>query len=223
MTCRLRPERKLSTLIANQLLTADETLAVADRLASFYKGLTPQRVSVSQLREQLLQRIDEAAGRLQAVAPMKVHRQIQRIRASQQTYVENAEMVLNARVSGGRVIDGHGNLRPEHIYLDGELQITDSVGHNPLDVLDDLGCLTVTCEMLNRRDVANAIMNEYYRLTHDSGFPHLEAFYKSLRLIELASAATHHPGDRWSATRGRRSNNATSYIALAQAYVDIFA
>ncbi len=108
-------------------------------------------------------------------------------------------MVLNLRVCDGRIVDGHGDLRPEHIFFERQPLIVDCIEYSAnlrkLDALDDLGLLAMECEHLGRGDVAEHVMSTYRRLANDNGFPRLEAFYKSIHACAQAvTAAQPRPG-----------------------------
>ena len=92
-------------------------------------------------------------------------------------------MVLNLRIYDGRVVDGHGDLRPEHVFLEGQPAITDCVEYSAArrkaDALDDLCALTMECGHLGRGDVAEAGPVRLPPPNRDECFEHLEAFYRS--------------------------------------------
>jgi aminoglycoside phosphotransferase family enzyme len=67
----------------------------------------------------------------------------------------NAPELFDVRVQGGRIVEGHGDLRPEHICLTREPQIIDCIEFSRafriLDVADELAYLGLECDGWARR------------------------------------------------------------------------
>jgi uncharacterized protein len=77
---------------------------------------------------------------------------IRRIDCIQRRFVAQCRATLAARVHRCRIIDGHGDLRPEHIWLDREVKIIDCLEFNPrlraVDPFDEIAFLDLECERL---------------------------------------------------------------------------
>ena len=96
----------------------------------------------------------------------------------------------------GSVIDAHGDLRPEHIYLidppvivdrlefDGELRV--------LDPVDELAFLAIECERLSAGWIGDFAFACYRDRTGDALPEALIAFYKSLRACMRVRLALGH-------------------------------
>ena len=60
--------------------------------------------------------------------------------------------MLAKRVRDRRIIDGHGDLRPEHIWLGDPVKIIDCLEFNPrlraVDPFDEIAFLSLECERL---------------------------------------------------------------------------
>ncbi len=73
----------------------------------------------------------------------------QRIGAAQQRYLGLQEDLIRTRVAQQRVIDGHGDLRAEHVFLEEPPSIIDCVEFSPqlrqVDVIDEFAFLAVDC------------------------------------------------------------------------------
>jgi aminoglycoside phosphotransferase family enzyme len=224
---RLPPHRNLVALIQENAVTSEQVLALAHALATFYEGLAPAADSLDELRGRLFRRINGAARQLQSLLPAALRKQLRAIWDGQHAYVEDARMKLNVRICDGRIVDGHGDLRPEHIYFERRPLVIDCLEYSAalrkVDVLDDLGQLTVSCEHLGRSDIGATVIAEYSLITGDSGFPHLEAFYKSLRAMESASAVARQAKAGMRSVERHSSTDVAAYLKLAQRYADVFA
>lgn len=74
--------------------------------------------------------------------------------AQQRTLLAALSACLDARVVVGRIVEGHGDLRPEHIYLGEPSAIIDCLEFSAelrwLDAADEVGFLALECERAGR-------------------------------------------------------------------------
>jgi aminoglycoside phosphotransferase family enzyme/predicted kinase len=92
---------------------------------------------------------------------------------------------LAARPVAGKVVDGHGDLRPEHVYFLPEPVIIDGIEFNAelrqIDVLDELVFLATECEALGAEWIGRQLLDEYRAASQDDYDPALSDFYASYR------------------------------------------
>jgi predicted kinase len=120
------------------------------------------------------------------------------------------------------VIEGHGDLRPEHIYFDPKPTIIDCIEFNEeyrrLDVLDELCFLWMECDLLGAGVVGETILDRYCSESGDRPPEGLLSFYKAYRACVrakvLALRSAQHPGSR----RADDLDSARRYLALAERY-----
>ena len=128
--------------------------------------------------------------------------------------------LLDARAENGRIVEGHGDLRPEHVCLLPEPRIIDclefSRSFRILDSADELAYLGLECERLGAPDLTHLIFDAYAQHSGDVPPEALVHFYQALRACLRAKIALWHlddPGPRdglvWTA-------KAHSYLALAR-------
>jgi len=103
--------------------------------------------------------------------------------------------VLAARVAGGAVRDGHGDLRLEHAYLTGErVTILDCIEFNDrfryADVACDLAFLSMDLAYHRRVDLAEHLLAAYARESNDFDLYAVVDFYESYRAYVRAKIAT---------------------------------
>jgi aminoglycoside phosphotransferase family enzyme len=220
---RLRAERGMLRLIEHGELTTAHINLLAEALADFYRGSPPQTVVLDELCARLRSRIEDRWS-IAPSWPADIGRELIPIRAAQSAFLDGARLMLNMRVCDGRVVDGHGDLRPEHVFFERRPVIIDCAEYSPArrktDALDDLSALTMECQRLGRDDVAGAVTAAYRRATGDACLPQLEAFYRSLHACTRAAAAAAPGGDAASAPRIAEFE---SYLAQAHRDVQAFA
>jgi hypothetical protein len=114
--------------------------------------------------------------------------------------------LFDVRVSAGRIVEGHGDLRPEHVCLQGEPQIIDCLEFSRrlrrLDPLDELGYLALECERLGAPGIGAAILEAYRALSGDPAPARLQHAYQAYRAAVRAMLAIRHLDDPAVADRG---------------------
>ena len=131
---------------------------------------------------------------------------------------------LNARARDGRIRDGHGDLRIEHVLLDGGVQLVGCVAFDrrlrELDVADDLAALVVDLVARGGERYARAFVRGYRDSGGDTGDDALLAFCAAHRALVLAKVAllraAEQPGK--SAAHGHHSAQARDLLSLAERF-----
>ncbi|MGE5540510.1 MAG: hypothetical protein ACM30I_17975 [Gemmatimonas sp.] len=127
---------------------------------------------------------------------------------------------LAARVIGGRIVNGHGDLRPEHIYLEDGIRIIDCLEFNPelraVDAIDEVAYLAIECERVGARRVGDRIRRGVMSGLHDRAPEVLFAFYACYRATLRARLAIAHLLDAAPRTPERWPMVAREYLAIAE-------
>jgi len=111
---------------------------------------------------------------------------------------------LDRRAAGGRVRDGHGDLRAEHVLLGGEREVVDAIEFDPalrrIDTGLDLAFLAMDLHAARREDLAAALLGAYRSAGGDPGDDGLIAFFAAYRAQVRAKVGLLR-GDRQEADR----------------------
>lgn len=103
------------------------------------------------------------------------------------SFLEIRRALFDHRVETGRIRDGHGDLRAEHIYFYQGLQIIDCIEFNDRfrygDVVLDLAFLHMDLEHLGYPEWSLAFLAEYAARSHDLELYALLDFYAAYRSI----------------------------------------
>lgn len=182
---RLPEERNLRWLIGYDQLQPQDIRSVATTLASFLLNRPPETVLLDTFCRRLARNIQATQTLLENSVPPALCEMVRQVHAVQLQFLTTATGILHERVGDGRIIEGHGDLRPEHIYIEHCPKVIDCIEFSrslrQVDAIDDLCFLLMECERLGRADVGDAMLSEYAHLAADEVPRRLCSFYKCYR------------------------------------------
>lgn len=147
---------------------------------------------------------------------------IRALHDTQLQFLHQESRLLDTRVESGRIIEGHGDLRPEHICLESRPVIIDCLEFNRqfriIDPADELSFLAVECEMLGAPSIGEEIFRVYEELSGDRPPARLVLFYKMYRACLRARLSISHVQELEKQDWPRWQSRATDYLRLAEAY-----
>jgi aminoglycoside phosphotransferase family enzyme/predicted kinase len=132
---------------------------------------------------------------------------------------------FEARVRDGRIRDGHGDLRLEHCYLDGDggTEIIDCIEFNERfrygDVCADVAFLAMDLDWHERHDLSEGFLADYARAADDYDLYGVVDFYQSYRAYVRGKVSSMLEADASTGFRvhERAAAEARKYYALAAA------
>jgi len=137
-----------------------------------------------------------------------------------ETFVERRCGLLLQRVEDRRIVEGHGDLRPEHICLGSTPRIIDCLEFRPdlrsLDPVDELAFLAMECETLGDRNIGTALFHHYRQRTGDCPPPRLIAFYKAIGALTRARIAILHLQETPVRDPPKWPKRAAEYLEIAR-------
>jgi len=189
-------------------------------LAKFYQTSPPAELSESEYGEKLeknvadnLRELSDPRYRLPAAV-------VRKINAAQFAFLRDESELLYQRVRAGKIIEAHGDLRPEHIWLGVEPVVIDCLEfkreYRILDVADELAFLAMECEHLGAPSVGQIFLETYSEVTGDKPPEKLLHFYKSYRATLRAKITIWHIKDSDVRNLSKWSNLARDYLRLAE-------
>ncbi len=115
------------------------------------------------------------------------------IRETSRAFLNNWRELFEKRVESGRIHDGHGDLRADHIYLQDGIQIIDCIEFNDRfrygDVTADLAFLHMDIERLGHPGLSLAMAASYAQHADDPQAFALLDFYAAYRAIVKVKVA----------------------------------
>ena len=137
----------------------------------------------------------------------------------QLAFLERHAAAIDCRVALGRVVEGHGDLRPEHVCLEAEPQVIDCLEFSRelrmLDIAEELGFLALECERLGAPRAKAEIFAQYAARSGDSPDAAMVDFYQSVHACVRATLAAAHLAEPERDDHARWRERAAAYLRLA--------
>lgn len=221
---RLPEERMLDYALRRGTVTAERVRAVAEVLSRFYACQPSAERSAQHYRARLN---EELTADQRALADPAYHLddgRLRRVSRNLMRFLDHNHALLDARVSAGRVVEAHGDLRPEHVCLTYPPVIIDCLEFNRtfriMDPADEMAYLAMECELLGGGFVGGLLFHTYGELSGDRVPESLVRFHAGRRALLRAKLAAWHLPDQPAASHGRWLSRAAAYLALAQRHAD---
>ncbi len=219
---RLPDAASADALLRSGALTHDHLWLVAATLARFYAAspATPHYGAVAVIGANVRENFDQVrpfVGRFLSAATFDA------VRDWQVGFLGRHADRFQARVDRGRVRDGHGDLRLEHVYFEGPAPlILDCIEFNERfrmgDVASDAGFLVMELEARARPDLAASFLGRFALESNDYDLYDVVDFYVSYRAWVRAKVAAFlaadpsTPGDK----AARKAGEARQLFTLAE-------
>lgn len=219
---RLPAEHMLDARIRAGQLDDAGLRRVALRLADFYRQCTPATSDAGAYRGRFAEAIELNRRELTRPEFGLPAATIAAAHAALTDFLAYDAPLLDARVSAGRIVEGHGDLRPEHICLEPEAAIIDCLEFNRefriVDPADELAFLTVECAYLGAPEVGEQLANTCLAAMGDAPPARLVTFSKLFRATMRARLAIWHVQELKPEAWPRWRRSAQAYLALAAGY-----
>jgi len=220
---RLPGERMLDRLLRERTLQREDFSRVIERLACFYRDAAPVAMLPAQYRARFVAEIAENRRELSAPVYGLPLEWVEAICAQQIALLERQPGLFDERAFTGRIVEAHGDLRPEHICLEEPPQVIDCLEFSRelrlLDPVDELGFLALECERLGAPELATTIFGIYTAVTGDAPPAVLVHFYQSYRACVRAKIAIRHLADAAPREPAKWPTQARAYLALAREHL----
>src|SRR5690606_1756174 len=219
---RLPQADMLDERIRNGTLKAAEIDALADRLAAFYLDAPPEDIPYTEYRANLVRELEKDRAACAEHSDSFDPAQLARLFETHREFLDAQGDLL----AGRRLVEGHGDLRPEHVCLLQPPVVFDCIEFTRrfriVDPAAELAFLAMECELLGAAYIGPRLLRRYAARTGDLPPAILIDFYKSRSAAVRARLCLLHTRelerarwDRWVQAGGR-------YLRLAQRYAGEF-
>jgi uncharacterized protein len=206
----------------------DETQieALVHRLVDFYAHTATDRsggTADALAWEENLQLLEASAGSL-------IDRQrFAFICGATRSFYRRHQLLFQRRRADGKIKDGHGDLRSDHIYYTQRgIQIIDCIEFDDrlrhLDIINDLAFLAMDLEYHRFPETARSLMRRYVKLSDDLDALALLDFYRCYRALvrcKVSCCRLAEAGLRVS-DRDRLQTEANAFLSMAHGYAVAF-
>jgi aminoglycoside phosphotransferase family enzyme len=198
---RLPADRMLDTLILARQASPSKTefAALAARLARFYReqqrSPPPTGLYLAHLqREQAVN-----SENLRQMARFLPDIPLSLVTSGLEAMITRMKPEISAREAAGLVVEGHGDLRPEHVCLTVPPVIFDRVEAarelRVIDVFDEVGYLAAECSLMGRPDLGEGLIEGVKKAGFTPPSTELQVTYAMFRLVTRARLALDHLRD----------------------------
>lgn len=212
-----------SRLQAGEVTAADARSIIA-RLAPFFAAAPRVPVTAAGYRRRLFRAIVEADATLRRVEYGLSATTIARLTGALRAFVGAQGTLLDARARAARVVEGHGDLRPEHIYLTRPPAILDCIEFDrrlrQRDPAEELAFMAMECDRAACPQFDRWLFTAYRELGADAPPRALIEFYKAYSAIMRARIAILHIDDPDTGPRQHWVDRADDYLAYCARYLD---
>lgn len=193
---RLPRESALDRLAALGSLDDARLRALLEKLARFYATATRAPWDGGAYRRALAKETELTAGELAAPALELDASLVTSIAAELTRRLVADAPAFHARVAEGRIVDAHGDLRPEHVFLLADPQIVDCLEFSAelrlLDSAAEIAFLALECDRLGQPKIGERLLEHYRACTRDDCSRALLDFYRAMRAFVRAKVAAWH-------------------------------
>lgn len=221
---RLPLNRMLHQLIASDQLARQDVEALVDLLGSFFRSAPAVPVTANEYLARF--QYEQASTREVLLRPQFQLRDaalaIERLGEA----INQGADLLRERASGHHVLDGHGDLRPEHICLLKPPVVIDCLEFNAqlrqVDPFDEIAYLKLECDMAGAPWIGPQLVAGIANALNDHPHPALMYFHTAHRALLRARLAMAHLLDPQPRSPEKWTPLAERYVAAALAASDAF-
>jgi aminoglycoside phosphotransferase family enzyme/predicted kinase len=190
---RLDEERILDQLITKGLARTNEIRSIAETVARFHASSPSNRAAEYGGPSTIWERVEGNFKETKAFESITHSRQDREFLWKYSLdYFEVHKPLLEARMQQGRVREGHGDLRAEHVYVgpEGAVSIFDCVEFSEslrtCDGVSEIAFLAMDLDFLGAHDLARELVTTYAREASDPQVYELLPFYATYRALVRA-------------------------------------
>lgn len=221
---RLPARWMLDYVIRNSSLHDDDIQRIVCHLCTFYDACEPESIDAAAYRAGFLHAIDRNQQILTQAGYGLPSQSIHDLCAAQRAMLHTRADLFDARVRAKKIVEGHGDLRPEHVCLKPDIAIIDCLEFSRalrlVDPVDEVAYLALECERLGLAQAGSLLLRAYSDRSKDRPDTALVRFYQGFRAMLRAGIAIRHLDEERYRHSEEWHRRATSYLQLAEKFQD---
>ena len=217
---RLPADRMLDHMICEKSVEVRSVDQLGSLLSDFYQHLQPVGMTAEQYVRRFARDIEANARELSRSEFSLAADLVQRVSQAQLHFTDEHRDTLASRAADERIVEAHGDMRPEHICLtESKPAIIDCLEFNRefrlLDPVDELCFFSLECDLLGAGWIGERVLESYMNDADDRVLPELVHFYTAYRATLRAKIAAWHTLDHHVEQTPKWMNRATHYLEKA--------
>ena len=223
---RLPEDRMLERLVGEGRVGKEEIRRIADRIAEFHLSASTECAAKYGEPSAIWQAVSENLAECEPFVGETVSKpEYEKIARFVRGFAETHRELFRQRISQGRVREGHGDLRCEHICLSDGIVVFDCVEYSEqlryCDVASDVGFLAMDLDRLGASALGDELVAAYVEKTGDRALFELLRFYKCHRAVVRGKVQSlkSREAEVSEAERDKARNLALMCFRLAYQYV----
>jgi aminoglycoside phosphotransferase family enzyme len=212
---RLDRHRMLDEMLASGRATEFDLHPLVELLGHFYAHETPAVTDGAALQARLR---GQVSANHRVIATLDLAG-ADALCAAQLGFIDSRRDWLDARVTGGCVVEAHGDLRPEHILLDDPPAVIDCLEFDRnlriLDRAEELEFLAMECTRIGHPATGAWFVRECLARLQDDAPAPLQCFYRSHRAATRAKLYAWRAGEPDGGNLEQWFATARDYLRLA--------
>ena len=217
---RLDERFMLDGILANGTLTIGQLDRLIEALALFYRSATPINLQPAIHLADWTRSLDYNKRVLLDPRFRIPDGLVHQVDTAQRRFLKAYGDRIAARLRHRRIVDGHGDLRPEHIWLDDRVRIIDCLEFNARlrinDPLDEIAFLALECERLGAKWAGDYLQRRMTHILRDGPVEELFTFYYCHRATLRARLAIAHLLEEHPRTPEKWPRLCATYLHLAK-------
>jgi aminoglycoside phosphotransferase family enzyme len=217
---RLDERFMLDGILERGTLTIGQLDRLIETLALFYRSATPANLPPAVHLADWTRSLDFNKRVLLDPRFRIPGGMVRRVDAAQRRFLKFYGHRIVTRLRHRRIVDGHGDLRPEHIWLDDKVRIIDCLEFNDRlrinDPLDEIAFLALECERLGAKWAGEYLRRRMAHMLSDGPTEELFIFYYCHRAMLRARLAIAHLLEEHPRTPEKWPRLCTAYLGLAK-------
>ncbi|MDH3688738.1 MAG: hypothetical protein OEU36_04565 [Gammaproteobacteria bacterium] len=216
---RLPRDHMLDHAIQQRTVRREDVRRFSKKLACFYDNAHPIEIMPAAYCHRFEQDIQDNCTELSRSEYGFPQAVTERITVVQREFLERGRALLEQRARDHKIIEAHGDLRPEHVCMIEKPVFIDCLEFKKafriLDPADELSYLAMECERLGTTWIGDLVFETYGEVADDYPPSELLHFYKSFRAALRAKITIWHLKDDKIHERHKWVRRTQHYLDLA--------
>lgn len=215
----------LDFAIAHNLIDFSKLEETAKLLADFYINAPGIQVSPDKYISKLKDEINFSHDELLKHDFQLSKSLIEKICFALKNFLMSHTALIVDRIEKGKIIEAHGDLRPEHICLPPQPAIIDALEFNRelriMDIAEELSFLDMECEMIGNAQVGEYFISTYKKRSGDEIPDLLLFFYKAKKAFLRSYLTARHLTEADYKGDPQWVRKANAYLQLSGRYINL--